>query len=97
MPGTRRSLSASQAARRKHKGPSPRSLAIAEGELIQAFVQQKQRVKARVSSKHVDAIIQSHPLAPPELAGKWIAWSGDNREIVAYGDTLGQVRDQVAH
>ena len=47
--------------------------------LIQAFVKQKQRVKARVSSKEVNAITQSHPLAPPELAGKWIVWLGDNQ------------------
>jgi len=53
--------------------------------------------KARASSKGLDVIVRSHPLAPPELAGKWIAWSGDNREIVAYGDTLAEVRDQVAH
>lgn len=39
---------------------------------------------------------KSHPLAPRELAGKWVAWSSDLGQIVAHGDTFAEVRDQVA-
>ena len=91
------SLSASQVAWRKRKGPSPRSLAKAEGEADTSFREAEAKSEGSRQLQAVDAITQSHPLAPPELAGKWIAWSGNNREIVAYGDTLAEVRDQVAH
>jgi hypothetical protein len=56
----------------------------------------KIRAKARDSSEGPGVTAGSHPLAPREFAGKWVAWSADHREIVASGDTLAEVREQVA-
>jgi hypothetical protein len=39
--------------------------------------------------------VPGHPAPPPELAGKWVAWSRDRR-IVASDDTLAGVMGQIA-
>jgi hypothetical protein len=36
-----------------------------------------------------------HVIPPMELGGKWVAYSGDGRSILAHGDTLAEVREQV--
>src|SRR4051795_8411529 len=77
-------------------GAKVRALAAFHRKVIRAVVK-RLGATARASPKGLDVSTQSHPLAPRELAGKWVAWSGDNREIVAYGDTLAEVRDRVAH
>ena len=32
---------------------------------------------------------------PPEMAGKWVAWSADMQTIVASGDTIAEARGQI--
>jgi hypothetical protein len=38
--------------------------------------------------------VSPYPVPPRELAGKWVAWS--RYQIVASGETLGEVMDRVA-
>lgn len=44
----------------------------------------------RKSQKHKLPI--GRPAPPPELAGKWVAWSSDDTQIVAHADTFMEVK-----
>jgi hypothetical protein len=53
------------------------------------------KAKATPSKRRPVRMVLGHPSPPPELAGKWVAWSRDRR-IIASGDTLAGVMDHIA-
>jgi Family of unknown function (DUF5678) len=53
------------------------------------------RKHALLRGKKLKGAIPSYDPPPPELAGKWIAWSKDGR-LVASGETLEEVMALVA-